>query len=131
MINPVIHQRWVILQHTLFKESMEGLHYDLLLEDKSFCRTWRLPMIPKVGGVSVKAISIAPHGLHWLERDESVVSGGRGWAKRIYSGTFYGSLPLAIDDYISIELTGTRIQGTLQLGNNVCKILVSSKFDVI
>ena len=131
MINPIINQRWVILQHTLSKESMEGLHYDLLLEDKSFCRTWRLPMIPKVGGVSVEAISITPHSLHWLERDESVVSGGRGWAKRIYSGEFYGSLPLVIDDDISIELAGTSLQGKLELGNNVCKILGSSKFDVI
>ena len=131
MVNLILEKRWVILQHTLAKDSMEGLHYDLLLEDKNFCRTWRLSKIPKVGGNSVEAIPISPHGLYWLERDESYVSGGRGWAKRIFNGKFHGSLPLEIDGLISVELSSDSLNGKLELGKNVCKILFSSKFDFI
>ena len=122
MINSFQSKRWVVLQHTLSQKSMEGLHFDLLLEDQGFCRTWRLPEVPLVDGPLVEAIPLNPHGLHWLERKESVVSGGRGWAKRILIGNFFGSLPLEIDGFVSIDLISSNLNGQLRLENNSCQI---------
>ncbi len=116
-------KRWILLQHTLSKESLQDLHFDLLLEDREFCRTWRLPSIPLVNGPKVEAIPLPPHKLHWLERNESAVSGDRGWAKRIFSGKFYGSLPQDKYAFISIEISSSNLSGRLQLGNNLCQII--------
>ena len=121
-----MEKRWVILQHTLSKESLEGLHFDLLLEDKDFCRAWRLARIPWLDGPVVEAIAIAPHNLYWLEREESPVSGDRGWAKRIVLGNFTGSLPSDKNDSISIEIHSSLFTGCLELRNNFCKISSSS-----
>ena len=119
-------KRWVILQHTLAKESLEGLHFDLLLEDREFCRTWRLPSIPIVDGPVVEALSISPHRLYWLETEESSVSGGRGWAKRIIFGTFCGSLPSQNRDFVSIKIFSNSLTGTLILKNDLCQISASA-----
>ena len=126
MINNASSKRWVILRHTFSKESMEGLHFDLLLEDRSFCRTWRLANLPSLGGPFVEAIPLPPHSLHWLEKEESSVSGGRGWAKRILDGQFYGSLPLDIEDAVSIEIRGSSLNGKLQLAHHSCQLLFST-----
>ena len=120
-------KRWVILQHTLAKESLEGLHFDLLLEDAEYCRTWRLPYIPIVDGPSVEAVPLPPHKLYWLDREESFVSGGRGWAKRIVSGSFSGSLPSKDLEFVSIEIHSNSLCGLLVLKNDLCQIFSSPK----
>ncbi len=126
-----MNSRWVILRHTLSKDSLDGLHYDLLLEDYEYCRTWRLPRIPKINGSLVEAISISPHKLHWLDKEESEVSGGRGWAKRIYGGTFIGSLPLSKSEILSVEIRSTSLKGKLEIVDGLCRISSNSKFDFI
>ncbi len=118
-------KRWAILQHTLSKDSLEGLHFDLLLEDEGFCRAWRLARIPLIDGPLVEAIGISAHKLYWLEREESPVSGDRGWAKRIVLGYFHGSLPSDNKDSLSIEIQSTLLRGRLELRNNLCKISTS------
>ena len=125
MINDILIKRWVILQHTISRDSIEGLHFDLLLEDQCSCRTWRLPSIPQVGGPLIEAIPQPPHNLYWLDREESLVSGGRGWAKRVLHGKFYGSLPSNIDEFIFIQLSSNSLNGQLVLGNRSCRITVS------
>ncbi len=117
--------RWAIIQHTLSKESQEGLHFDLLLENGASCRTWRLSSIPILNGPQVEAVLSVPHQLYWLEREESAVSNGRGWAKRIFYGQFHGSLPLNETDFVSIEINSSNISGRLELGNNLCELLDS------
>ena len=115
-------KRWAILQHTLSKESLEGLHFDLLLEDRAFCRTWRLTSIPIVNGPVVEAVSIASHKLYWLDRQESFVSGGRGWAKRIVCGIYHGSLRSINMNYLSIEIHSNSLNGQLILRKDSCQI---------
>ena len=124
-------RRWVILRHTLFEDSLEGLHYDLLLEDIEDCRTWRLSDIPVLNGPFVDAIAIAPHKLYWLEKEESLVSGGRGWAKRIYRGNVFGALPSAKNELLSVDLrsNSNSLRGRLKILDSLCSITSNSKFD--
>ncbi len=131
LIKFLVDRRWVILQHRLAKDSLDGLHYDLLFEDVEDCRTWRLSSFPLLDGPSIQAIMISPHKLHWLERNESVVSGGRGWAKRICGGTFVGLLPLYKKEMLSVEITGNVLQGSLKILDGFCRITSNSKFDFI
>jgi len=126
-----VDRRWVILKHVLSKESLDGLHYDLLLEDVNDCRSWRLSSIPLLNGPLVEAIAISPHKLYWLERDESLVSGGRGWAKQIYRGTFSGSFPVSKSEMLSIEIISTTLKGRLQIADSLCRITSNPKFDFI
>ncbi len=114
----------------LSKDSLEGLHFDLLLEDGDFCRTWQLKNMPRVNGPSVEVTLIAPHKLHWLEREEYEVSGGRGWAQRVEKGYFDGSLPRNKYDLVSIEINSIRLSGRLEIGRKLCKLVPSSKFHV-
>ncbi|KGG16884.1 MULTISPECIES: hypothetical protein [unclassified Prochlorococcus] len=126
-----INNRWAILQHTLSKDSLEGLHFDFLLEDGNSCRTWRLASFPHIDGPVVEAIPIAPHKLYWLQIEESLVSGGRGWAKCISRGEFHGSLPLNQLDFFCIELNSTSMFGYLGFGNDKCKFSSDSEIDFI
>tara|TARA_B100001996_G_scaffold112572_1_gene85239 strand:- start:1006 stop:1470 length:465 start_codon:yes stop_codon:yes gene_type:complete len=130
ILKKCLNQRWVILRHILSKDSLEGCHFDLLLEDGDFCRTWHLKNMPRVNGPSVEVTLIAPHKLHWLDREECEVSGGRGWAKRVEKGYFDGSLPRNEDDLVSIEINSSRLSGRLEIGRKLCKLISSSKFHV-
>ncbi len=123
-------KRWVILRHIFSNDSLEASHFDLLLEDGEFCRTWHLKDMPRVNGPSVEATLIAPHKLHWLDREECEVSGGRGWAKRVEKGYFNGSLPKNDEDFVSIEINSSRLSGRLEIGKNICKLVPSLKFHV-
>ena len=116
----------MILRHTFSKDSLEGLHFDLLLEDSDSCRTWRLSNIPLVNGPFVKAVPLSPHNIYCLDREEAAVSGGRGWAKRIVGGTFSGSLPLHKKDQVVIEIKSSSLSGRLELSQNGCHISCSS-----
>ena len=117
-----INQRWVILQHIDAPDDVNKLHFDLLLEDNNACRTWRLEKIPILDGHSVKAVSAPLHKLEWLEKVESAVSGGRGWATRIEGGVFYGHLPSDNDAPIWLEISSQTIFGHLELKNGLCTI---------
>ena len=59
--------RWVLLRHTDAPDDVRGIHFDLLLEDKEFCRTWRISEIPMLDGPYVDSVYIAPHNLVWLD----------------------------------------------------------------
>ena len=126
----VFNKRWAILRHKVPSSSLEGSHFDLLLEDGDFCRTWHLKTIPRVNGPLVEATLIAPHELHWLEIEECEVSGGRGWAKRVLNGYFDGSLPINDGELVSIEINSSSLSGRLEIGTNFCKLASSSPFHV-
>ena len=91
--NPQKSYRWVLLRHIGAPDDLRGIHFDLLLEDKEFCRTWRLSDVPILDGPYVDSVQIAPHDLEWLDIEEKVVSGNRGVATRIKKGVFLESLP--------------------------------------
>ncbi len=115
--------RWVILRHTVSKDNLDGLHFDLLVEAGDFCRTWRLPIIPCVNGPCVPALLQPSHNLYWLERDEACVSGGRGWAKKVLGGNFTGLTSSVENDDLSIDINSSKLSGRLEIKNGLCKIV--------
>jgi hypothetical protein len=79
--------RFALLEHTGAPDDPAGLHYDLLVEAGAACRTWRLAAVPRPGGPAVAAVELSAHRLAWLDHEAGPVSGGRGFARRIDSGS--------------------------------------------
>jgi len=121
--SPNKYYRWVLLRHIGAPDDLRGIHYDLLLEDNQFCRTWRLSNIPLLDGPYVDSISIAPHDLDWLDIKEKLVSGNRGVATRIKKGIFFKSLPSIEKSFINLSLRWGDIEGDLVIDENGCRIL--------
>ena len=121
--SPSKHYRWVLLRHIGAPDDAIGIHYDLLLEDNQFCRTWRLSDIPLLDGPYVDSIYIAPHDLDWLDIKEKLVSGNRGVATRIKKGIFFKSLPSIEKSFINVSLRWGDIEGDLVIDENGCRIL--------
>jgi len=115
--------RWVLLRHTGAPYDLRGIHFDLLLEDKDFCRTWRLSDIPLLDGPYVNSVYIAPHNLSWLDIEEKVISGNRGVATRIKKGIFLKPLPSFKKKSINLSLNWENVEGDLLIDENGCRIL--------
>ena len=114
--------RWVLLRHIGAPDDSRGIHYDLLLEDKKFCRTWRLSDIPLLDGPYVDSVNIDPHKLDWLDIQEKIVSGDRGVATRIKKGIFMKSLPNIENTSIQLSLTWDDVDCDLVIHENYCGI---------
>ena len=114
--------RWVLLKHIGSPDDIEGFHYDLLFEDREFCRTWRLSDIPLLDGPYVDSVSIAPHDLSWLDIEEKVVSGHRGIATRIKQGIYLQSLPSIEICSINLLLMWDNLKVDLVINDNGCRI---------
>ena len=104
-------RRWTLLKHIGSPNDLKGFHYDLLLEDRDSCRSWRLAKIPELDGLVTEITSIPPHNLSWLETEGRSVSGDRGWASPIASGHFLGDLPILNESPCSVQLIGDPISG--------------------
>ena len=114
--------RWILLRHIDAPNDLKGIHFDLLLEDKEFCRTWRLSEIPLLDGPYVDSVHIAPHKLDWLDIKEKVVSGNRGVATRIKKGIFLKSLPTIEKSSINISLKWGDVYSDLVIDEKGCRI---------
>ena len=114
--------RWVLLRHTSAPEDVLGFHFDFLLEDKEFCRTWRLSAIPLLDGPYVESLCIPPHNLYWLDIEEKVVSGNRGVAIRIKKGIFWESLPYIEEKFLNLPLIWDDVEVNLLIDKNGCRI---------
>ena len=121
--SPKKYYRWVLLRHIGAPDDLRGIHYDLLLEDNKFCRTWRLSDIPLLDGPYVDSIYITPHDLDWLDIKEKLVSGNRGVATRIKKGVFFKSLPSIEKSFIKLLLRWEDVEGDLVIDENGCRIL--------
>ena len=119
--------RWVLLKHIGSPDDIKGVHFDLLLEDKEFCKTWRLSDIPLLDGPYVESVYIAPHNLCWLDIEEKVVSGNRGVAKRIKQGIFSQSFPLVETSSIKLSVIWDKLEVDLVLDENGCRIFSKKK----
>tara|TARA_Y100001968_G_scaffold293408_1_gene299318 strand:+ start:152 stop:547 length:396 start_codon:yes stop_codon:yes gene_type:complete len=128
-VNPKKPYRWVLLRHIGAPDDLRGIHYDLLLEDDDFCRTWRLSDIPFLDGPYVDSVYSTPHKLEWLDIQEKVVSGNRGVATRIKKGTFLQSLPIFLfqKSSLSISLNWDGIYCDLVIDENGCRIFSKKK----
>ena len=93
------------------------------MEDKQFCRTWRLSDIPLLDGPYVNSVSISPHDLYWLDVEEKFVSGNRGVAKRIKQGVFGESFPTVETSSIKLSMIWDKHEVDLVLDENGCRIL--------
>ena len=114
--------RWVLLKHIGSPADIKGIHFDLLLEDKEFCRTWRLSEIPLLDGSYVDSVCIAPHDLYWLDVEEKVVSGNRGVATMIKKGICLQSLPCIEKSFINLSLKWEDEESDLVIDKNGCRI---------
>ena len=114
--------RWVLLEHKGDPNDQNNLHFDLLLEDGTSCRSWRLTSIPMLNGPVVTATKGPLHKLEWLNKKESTVSGGRGMARRILAGSFLGPLPLKEADPVKIFLYKGDLKGILKIENRSCAL---------
>ncbi len=114
--------RWVLLRHIGAPDDLTGIHFDLLLEDKKFCRTWRLSDIPLLDGPYVDSVHLAPHKLEWLDTKEKVVSGNRGVATRIKNGIFFHPLPSIDICFINFSLQWEDNDCDLLIDENGCRI---------
>ncbi len=121
--NPKKSYRWVLLRHTDAPDDIKGIHFDLLLEDKEFCRAWRLSDIPLLDGPCVDSVYIAPHKLDWLDVEAKVVSGNRGFATRIKKGFLLRSLPSIEGSSIKISLRWEDVEGDLVIDAKGCRVL--------
>ena len=114
--------RWVLLRHIDAPNDSQGIHFDLLLEDQNFCRTWRLSDIPLLDGPYVEAIYTMPHKLYWLDIQEKIISDNRGVATRIKKGIFLKSLPCIQTSYINSSLFWEDIHVDLVIDKKGCRI---------
>ena len=119
--------RWVLLKHIGSPDDIKGIHFDLLLEDKQFCRTWRLSDIPLLDGPYVNCVCIAPHNLYWLDIEEKLVSGDRGVATRIKQGVFLQSYPAVVSGSINLSLIWDKLEVDLVIDENGCRIIKQKK----
>ena len=114
--------RWVLLRHTGAPNDIRGVHFDLLLEDKKFCRTWRLSDIPLLDGPYVDSFYIVSHSLDWLDIEQKVLSGNRGVASRIKKGNFFNSLPIIEKSFINIAMSWEDVESNLLIDEHGCRI---------
>ena len=115
-------KRWVLLEHSGFPDDSQDVHFDLLLEDDKGCRSWRLEKIPIIDGPSQKVLLLPMHKLDWLETMGREVSGGRGWARRLWAGFFLGSLPKDCRAPIQLKLESKEMDGWLEIKDFRCKL---------
>ena len=107
--------RFVLLEHTGHPDDPTGKHFDLLLEQADACETWRLADVPRVEQPAVVATQLPDHRLVWLDRLEGEVSGGRGFARRVDSGSYVYLNTTSANEERVVELTGETISGVLTI----------------
>ena len=111
-----------MLEHIGSPDDIKGIHFDLLLEDKEFCRTWRLSDIPLLDGPYVHCVCIPPHNLYWLDIEEKVLSGNRGVAKKIKQGIFLQSFQLLEGVSLDFSLIWDKLEVNLVIDENGCRL---------
>ena len=114
--------RWVLLRHVGALDDLRGIHFDLLLEDREYCRTWRLCDVPLLDGPYVDSFYISPHNLYWLDIEKKVVSGDRGVAMRIKQGIFIQSSPSVDSSFINLSLIWDKLEVDLVIDEKGCRI---------
>ncbi len=115
-------KRWILLEHFPPHNDPIGNHFDLLLEDKNGCRSWRLEKDLVLDGLSQEAVPTPFHRLEWLSVTTRQVSGGRGLAKKVSGGFFYGDLPIDENEEIQIKLIFDERMALLEIQNCMCRL---------
>lgn len=98
--------RFVVLTH-----DHPFLHWDLLLEEGSTLRTWRLLEAPSVPA-EIAAEALPPHRLLYLDY-EGPVSGNRGHVTQWDRGRYTRIEETA--EHLTVRLDGDRLRSRLEL----------------
>ena len=115
--------RWTLLKHEKINNKILDIHYDFLLENEKYCKTWKLQIFPEIDGESVAIFEHSNHRLIWLTIESKFLTNNRGYVQRIDNGIFK---PLGVSiesNKFSIILKGKFIYGLFKKNANSCKLI--------
>ena len=116
-------KRWTLLKHEKINNELLDIHYDFLLENEEYCKTWKLQIFPELDGESVGIFEHSNHRLIWLTTESKLLTNNRGYVQRVDNGIFK---PLGIDvcsNNFSIILKGKFINGLFKKKANSCQLI--------
>tara|TARA_B100000945_G_C20354318_1_gene583838 strand:- start:130 stop:492 length:363 start_codon:yes stop_codon:yes gene_type:complete len=114
--------RWVLLEHTITNSSFLEVHFDFLVENGSDCLTWKINEIPKLNGSFIKIIKQPNHRLGWLTTKSKMLSGERGYVKRIDYGKYSTVENNPSEENFSLKLQGNLLIGIFSKKEDFCKL---------
>ena len=114
--------RWVLLQHKVYSVNSSDIHYDFLVENGTYCLTWKFFKIPLLNQAAVEIFKQPNHRLVWLSRIEHELSGNRGFVKRIDHGIFKDVSDKLDSDYCRIILDGELLCCLFEISGNSCRL---------
>ena len=115
--------RWTLLKHEKINNRILDIHYDFLLENGQYCKTWKLLIFPEADGVSVDISEHSNHRLIWLTIESKLLTHNRGYVKRVDNGIFK-SLGVSIEsNKFSIILKGKLIYALFKKNSNSCQLI--------
>ena len=119
--------RWTLLKHERIKDDLFDVHYDFLLENGQYCKTWKLFVLPELDGQVVEIFKHSDHRLIWLTIESKLLTNNRGYVQRVDYG-IYKPLGFDIDSSnFSIILEGKSINGLFKKNINVCQLISINK----
>ena len=114
--------RWVLLEHIVDIGNSVDIHYDFLVESKTYCLTWKFLEIPLLNRGFISVIKQPNHRLVWLSREEHELSRNRGLVKRIDHGNFI-NLTLKKDmKELKLILNGNLLNGLFEISGDFCRL---------
>tara|TARA_B100000131_G_scaffold273587_1_gene275078 strand:+ start:3104 stop:3457 length:354 start_codon:yes stop_codon:yes gene_type:complete len=114
--------RWALLEHKIFINNYQEIHYDFLVQYGEECLTWKIFQLPKKKGTSVEIINQHNHRLIWLFEKEAELSKDRGHVKRIDYGSYVNQGKELNNEEFSLVLDGQLMMGLFQKIGNMCKL---------
>ena len=104
--------RFVILFHQVGARSdRDRDHWDLMIAAEESLKTWAIEQEPRVPSV-INAVQLPDHRLEYLDY-EGKISADRGYVTKWDEGQY--TMKTQSDDLISVELTGRKLNATLEL----------------
>ena len=114
--------KWVLLEHKVYSDNSLDIHYDFLIENGIDCLTWKFLKIPLLNQASIEIFKQPNHRLVWLSRDEHVLSGNRGFVKRIDNGSFKNVTDKLDYECLRFILDGQLLNGLFEISGNSCRL---------
>ena len=115
--------RWTLLKHEKIDNKKLDIHYDFLLENGKYCKTWKLLIFPKPDGVSVDIFEHSNHRLIWLTIESKRLTNNRGYVQRIDNGTFKPVGVRVESNNCSLILKGRFLNGVFKIKGNLCQLI--------
>ncbi len=119
--------RFVVLRHDPAPDTLQTLHWDLMLETEGGLATWSLPSEP-VTGSAVSATVLKDHRLDFLDF-EGPLQGNRGQVSRFDRGSY--EIHNEDSNRLVVRLQGRQLNGqaTIEKKNATSSDCVEIRFD--